>query len=306
MTKVTDGHQLEKLVAYVEQTLIPKGFRVELNRIQYDSAGTAMAEFDIEVRGKVGTGEIAWLIECRDRPSDGAAPGSWIEQLVGRRDRFQFNKVTAVSTTGFSPAARQYAAESGIDLREVKSIDPKEFSWLDMEYMTFRERVHNLKNATINIVGGQPGEAVAEFIRIVRSSNYDTPFLVNSTGATTTVMGVFFHTTQQIESLWDQMLPNGEPKPVDITAAFREEDHLSVITSHGNVAVGSIRLVGELFIREKLVAPETFKYQQAATGSTISEIVTFPTELNNKPVAIEIHKIAGEEYMNVLLRVKDE
>lgn len=99
-----DGTQLEALVAFVEETLLPQGFEVKTNNRIFNDEGIQIAEFDVEVRGKIGSTNIAWLIECRDRPKSGAAPSSWIERLVGRRTRFQFNKVTAVSTTGFSKA----------------------------------------------------------------------------------------------------------------------------------------------------------------------------------------------------------
>lgn len=36
---------------------------------------------------------------------------SWIEQLVGRRARFGFNKVTAVSITGFATGAAEFASK---------------------------------------------------------------------------------------------------------------------------------------------------------------------------------------------------
>src|SRR5688572_22043390 len=101
----SDGKALEALVAFVEQTLLPSGFDIKTNKLVRDGDGNLIAEFDVQIRGKVGSTEIAWLIECRDRPSDGPQPGAWIEQLVGRRDRFLFNKVTAVSTTGFAVGA---------------------------------------------------------------------------------------------------------------------------------------------------------------------------------------------------------
>ena len=69
----------------------------------------------------------------QDGPTEGPAPASWIEQLKGRRSRFGFNKVTAVSTTGFSKAARDFAKREGIETREVKALTPEHFTdWLVM------------------------------------------------------------------------------------------------------------------------------------------------------------------------------
>lgn len=132
----SDGKQLEGLVSFVETTLLPQGFDVKTNERIYNDEGIQVAEFDIEIRGKVGSTSIAWLIECRDRPGQGPAPGSWIEQLVGRRIRFGFNKVTAVSTTGFAQGAIEFAQEQGIELREVKSLVAEEFAdWLVIRYL---------------------------------------------------------------------------------------------------------------------------------------------------------------------------
>jgi len=134
----SDGKQLEAVVAFVEEALIPHGFTVTTNRKVFNDHGVQIAEFDVEVRGRVGSTDIVWLIECRDRPSQGAAPGAWIEQLVGRRDRFGFNKVTAVSTTGFAPGAEEYARGRGIETRVVTAIDPIHFAkWIEFS-TTFR------------------------------------------------------------------------------------------------------------------------------------------------------------------------
>lgn len=116
------GKQLEKLVQEIEQHLLPHGFTVEPRKQIYNRAGTQIAELDLVITGTIGSSSIFWLIECRDRPSDGPAPGAWIEQLVGRRERFNIDKVFAVSTTGFAEGARQYAEEKGIVLRTVEDI----------------------------------------------------------------------------------------------------------------------------------------------------------------------------------------
>lgn len=116
-----DGKSLEELVAFVEQLHLPTGFTIKpRERVVVDCV--QIAELDILIEGPVGSTSFEWLIECRDRPSEGAQGGDWIEQLVGRRDRFRLDKVTAVSTTGFSAPAREYAKEKGIELREVRSL----------------------------------------------------------------------------------------------------------------------------------------------------------------------------------------
>ena len=118
-----NGKQLEGLVALIEKLHLPPAFDVKTNeRVFYQ--GIQVAEFDIEIRGRLGTTDVVWLIECRDRPTEGPAPASWVEQLVGRRTRFGFNKVTAVSTTGFAKGASDFAQKEGIETREVRTLAP--------------------------------------------------------------------------------------------------------------------------------------------------------------------------------------
>lgn len=96
------GKHLEEFVKQIESFLLPQGFTIDSRERVFNDEGIQIAEFDIVIEGKVGSAPFKMLIECRDRPSDGPAPGSWIEQLVGRRSRFDFDKVVAVSTTGFA------------------------------------------------------------------------------------------------------------------------------------------------------------------------------------------------------------
>ena len=69
-----DGKSLEALVAFIEKLHLPSGFEVKTNEKIIDDSGVQIAEFDVEMRCKLGTTEMAWLIECRDRPSAGRAP----------------------------------------------------------------------------------------------------------------------------------------------------------------------------------------------------------------------------------------
>lgn len=123
-----DGSELERLVKIIEGCVLSKGFSVESRKPVYNDRGIQIAELDIVITGKIGSATFKWLIECRDRPSDGPAPGSWIEQLAGRRSRFNFDKVMAVSTTGFAIGAKEEAERTGIDLRLFQNLTYDEVS----------------------------------------------------------------------------------------------------------------------------------------------------------------------------------
>lgn len=117
----SDGRALERLVADLKALLLGTGFTVAGNDRVFDNEGNQLAEFDVTIEGRFGSTRFKWLIECRDRPSEGPAPGSWIQQLAGRRQQFDFDKIVAVSTTGFSPGATHAARELNVTLRTVIS-----------------------------------------------------------------------------------------------------------------------------------------------------------------------------------------
>jgi hypothetical protein len=122
-----DGKQLEQLVKLVEGMSLPPGFTVETNRPVYNEDKVQIAELDILVTGIVGTIKYRTLFECRDRPSEGAAPGAWIQQLIGRRQVLDLTAVVAVSTTGFSQGAIEFAEKGNVSLRSVDSLTEEDF-----------------------------------------------------------------------------------------------------------------------------------------------------------------------------------
>lgn len=97
------GNQLEMLVERIEKALLPAGFTVtRRERVFDEETRKQIAEFDVVISGKLGSSSLRWLIQCRDRPSAGRIGAPWLYELVGYRNRFQFDKVFAVSTTGFT------------------------------------------------------------------------------------------------------------------------------------------------------------------------------------------------------------
>lgn len=307
---MNDGKQLEALVAFVEERMLPEGYDVKTNQRIYNDDGVQVAEFDVEIMGKLGTTDISWLIECRDRPGSGPAPGSWIEQLVGRRSRFGFNKVTAVSTTGFAEGAQEFARQQGIELRVVEALTPDAFSWLQPGHMSFVERRTNLESAKILVNEGTPEELRAALQRVVVSADGSAKILRSiRTGDSHTVANAFLGVVEH-QQLFSGVEPNAPGKKVTLHVQYSsDDDHFVVETELGEVRVEVIVFHGELTAVETLVPVHaTNKYRNLETGETISQVASFaPHDISGTRMALEFHRMGedGETYV-VLRKAQDD
>ena len=301
----SDGKQLEALVSFVEETLVPPGFDVKANSRVFNDEGVQIAEFDIEIRGKMGSTSIAWLIECRDRPGQGAAPGSWIEQLVGRRDRFAFNKVTAVSTTGFAAGAAEYARRAGIELREVQNLDPTSFeSWLQISEMTQVKRIYDLEHANIIISSSEPENVQGAAQRTIKGASGNDPVFVRAlTKERVTVTQAFMGVVQAEPSAFDGVLVD-HPKKVCVNAHYPGDDHFYIETEAGNARVDRIEFFGELRIEETRVpVVRTVEYRHVDTGEVISQLAAFaPHLIGGMNFAVELHRMGEDGETHVIMR----
>lgn len=307
----SDGKQLEALVEFVEKTLLPDGFTVSKNERIFNDDGVQIAEFDLEIRGKVGSTDIVWLIECRDRPTSGPAPGAWIEQLVGRRSRFGFNKITAVSTTGFAAGAIEFALTSGIEVREVKSLEPDEFSdWLYIRHVGQVTRLTNLKHAKVLIdesEGENKRHALEEFMREVDGG---VAFLKSSSsGELVTPAIAFSSAASGTKGIFDELVENGPEIDIKIHATYTDEDHFVIDTAEGSVKVRTIIFVGGIRLTKELIPLfSTSEYRQVDTGEVISQVASFaPQSIHGMKFSTEIHKMgdSGETHI-IMRRLKDD
>lgn len=307
---MNDGKQLEGLVAFVERTMLPEGYDVKTNHRIYNEDGIQVAEFDVEIRGRLGTTDIAWLIECRDRPGSGPAPGSWIEQLVGRRSRFGFNKVTAVSTTGFAEGAQEFAKQQGVELRVVEALTPDAFSWLQPGHMSFLEQRADLQNAKILINDATSEELQAALQNILVSADSSAKILRSiKTGDSQTVANAFLGIVEH-QHLFDGIPANSPAKEVTLHVQYTGvDDHFVVETELGDVRVEVIVFHGKLTVTETLVPIDvTTKYRNLETGETISQVASFaPHDFAGTRMALEFHRMGedGETYV-VFRKAQDD
>jgi Restriction endonuclease len=301
-----DGKQLEALVSFVEETFVPEGFKVTTNDRVFNDDGIQIAEFDVLVQGKVGTTEFQWLIECRDRPSSGAAPTSWIEQLVGRRVRFNLNKVTAVSTTGFAAGAHEFAQTQGIELREVRALTPDDFAdWLALRFISNTVRHTSLSGIYFALEPNTPQELYDALASELASFSGDTPLLrATSNGEMISPAQAFSGVASANPDLFEGLEPNGVAKLVRVVNRYPDHDHFEISTKAGVVSIKEISFTGEVRLNEfKLPIIYTGEYRDSKTGAPISQVVTYaPQSIMGQKFSTELHKMAQTGETHVILR----
>lgn len=301
-----DGKRLEALVAFVEKTLVPQGFKVTTNDRVLTDEGIQIAEFDVLVQGPIGTSEFQWLIECQDRPSSGAAPCSWIEQLVGRRTRFNLSKITAVSTTGFAAGVHEFAQAQAIELREVKALLPEHFAdWLRMDYITNTVRQTSLSGAYFDLRPDTSAELQEALAALFPTFDGQRPILRSvTTGELVTLARAFSAVAEANQELFGGLEVNGEPKSVRVFNKYPENDHFLIDTPVGAVHVQGIEFVGELGLKKtRLPIVHTAEYRDVRTGEPIDQVVTYaPQSIMGEKFCVELHKLALTGKTHVTLR----
>lgn len=305
----SDGKYLEDLVAFIEQLHLPEGFKVEKRKRIFNEAGVQMSELDIEIRGPVGSTEFSWLIECRDRPSEGSAGGEWIEQLVGRRDRYCFGRVSAVSTSGFSSSAIEYAKTKGIELKSVNVLDVSEFAdWLLCSTMTCTTRLHAVKHMTLYpLESATEAERSALSERIKQAAPENTILKSSKTGLLCKNGEAFVNVVD--ESLFDGLIPGGPSRPVQYLVDYvNDDDHFVVSTDAGDIRIGRILFVGELSVSQRMLSlANAREYGSAVSGDIISQTAeSEPILVGDTKVVFGFHHIAKNGTTVLSIRRIDE
>jgi hypothetical protein len=298
------GKSLEILVRVVEEILLPKGFNVTVRERVYNDESIQIAELDVIVTGRLGSTQLNWLIECRDRPSDGPVPGSWIEQLVGRRDRFKFNKVTAVSTTGFSAGAIEYADEAGIEIRSVDEISEQVVSdWFRATEMHVTVSRGDLAGISLFLSPKISEEKKERYLEILGQISMKDEFLTH-TGTSSLVS--FHDAWQQVlnenKHLFNGIEPEGEPRSAKVMVNYTNPDSRYRIEFEGDrYQVERILFDASLSVEVMdLPIAKIVEYSDVGEGKSISQSIHFDLELEDKSMDIAIHRVAGSSNAFIL------
>lgn len=286
------GKHLENLVKQIESLLLPAGFTIESRERIFNDEGIQIAEFDIVITGKIGSSPIKILIECRDRPTEGPAPASWIEQLVGRRIRFKFDKVVAVSTTGFSNGAKQFAHESGIEYRLLDNTLN-----LDAIASWFRHEVYAQQGLLKDVKLGVRDEANLKILNKALDTTkcIDAKELVlihESSGETINIATIWGNVFQAHLSLFTGLSP-GDTKRVEISMDYeRANDKYQLPTDEGLLVLDKIIFEAEFSI--KSVLPSQISQYSQEAGNPIAESVHYAIDKGDGMAELIWYKLGTE------------
>ena len=301
-----DGKKLEALVAFVEKTFNKDGCVVITNDKVYNDKGEQIAEFDAIITKPKGEGSFKWLIECRDRPSSGSAPASWIEQLIGRKERFKFDKVTAVSTTGFSPGARDRAEFGQIELREMKELSPEEFGdWLTVYYQHVLSQHFDLINAEVFVEN--PSEevifALNDALQKMQNGTSTGFFLPahNKYVDANILLNNLLSTSSEIRNI-----PFSDvPVHVSINAEYiNDADTVTLVTNLGTIRVIKIKFDIRLTFTQHNAPIWASEYRVHQHDKKISDVATAYYDLGDQEIKVQMHKPTsgeGESYIEATI-----
>lgn len=285
---INKGTGLEIFVSEIEKVFATHPVDVSINRKTFLNDGTQLAEFDVIVEGKVGTSQVKLLLECRNRPSEGAAPGSWIEQLVGRRNLHGFDKVIAVSTTGFSSGARELAAAGGIELREVAEDSLESVSeWFALNEFTVIRRRMDLSSVYFGLSGVEE-KAVAAHKNAIADGK--AKFLTPD-GRRVRPKDMFFGVVSSNEQLYQDLEP-GQRKSVSILARYDPADRFVLESDSGEAEISEIHFKGELWIEEntQAVTPTVRRYENVTAHELITRTASFSLEVGEHNLELAFHR----------------
>jgi len=145
------GKMFEILVAQLEELLSNKEITIQSPDYIYDQAAERKREVDISIKGRIGSVDALFIIECRDHKK--VQGSDWIEQLFQKTKDICANGVIAVSSSGFSAPAQIKAKKLGIELRTFKMFDPNEvIEWMEEITVEVMEHKFTIKKVGIGLI----------------------------------------------------------------------------------------------------------------------------------------------------------
>lgn len=278
------GRALELLVARLEAVAAMGEAQVTSPDFILGKSSQVKREIDVSVRSKVGSTEVLVMFECRDRA--GSEDVTWIEQIATKRDDVGASVAVAVTTAGFSAAAKNMASSKSIQLRTVSEITPEDvMSWCRLEHIdvhVVQTKAHNLSVSAFadmpQLVSVSPLHRLDDLSRTGMEVPFATLWDVRSSTNNSPV-GAEWLTGSQLHQMGLDMAQESGKMPdaadwtaVAVTISSQESPRVAVNTIHGLFPLAEVRAEAMLRV-SKHKCPVSLQ-EVAGEGGSKTQVVS--------------------------------
>jgi hypothetical protein len=152
-------NDFQRQILVLEQALAGDGATAAESVMVRNRSTKREREVDVVITQEIGGREWRMAVECRDtrRPQD----TPWIEQLKSKYEHLGMHRVIAVSRSGFTDPAREYAYQVGIETMSFDEAKNTEWQSIfdDINFISMcRYRIHGSRSRTVLCFPRELGE----------------------------------------------------------------------------------------------------------------------------------------------------
>jgi hypothetical protein len=296
------GRDLERLAAFLEKSLGPKGIQVTSSDFIGGKVSKSKREIDVSLRSRVGSTEVLVIMECRDRVE--IEDVTWIEQIAKKMEDVSADKAVAVTSVGFTSGAVNAAKMYNIELRTFEEINPEEvLLWFEMKDFEIHKQRCNLLRCEIHL-RGEISELPKEFIaKVTPPMNIRLPIFRRKKDGQLI----------SLENLWNSLPQQevfsniGEQKKVRrLHINLTGEGILQIPNSPDPLEIDYVDIVAELWIEVEKKPLKSVKFYKEE-DKVIAKTADFEAfECMGKELIFGLHQFPETGEQIVSLRLKEE
>ena len=274
----SDADTSQFIFKQLQTFLGPDGFTVKSPYPLFEE-GKERGQVDIGIYGRVGAfAQSLWAVEFKKKQADDDV--TWIQELRGKREQFNIQRMMAASTTGFSPAAIRSANKLGIELVRID----------DREAVTITNWLQSIEFEFVNRYWETNGVVDVRTDPVYRRNESITSGRILREEGSTNLISVVEYMAPDVERLLDSLITN----------EVREVVLVYVTPAHDGQSKGSFSTVRPLAAND-VVEIIPFKHPvDIAVDSRMSRLVGM-----SLPIKLRNDLVRGKVLLSVYRNMKD-
>jgi hypothetical protein len=294
------GRDLELLIQSLEKMDLT-GATIKSPDFIFDKVADEEREVDVSIRTKVGSHDILIIFECRDHKSNNGP--AWIEQLIQKTKDLGANKVVAVSSSGFTNAAKRKAKQNNIELRTVQEITYQEiFSWFSASDIPVISTKYVIKEIFLDSEDPNLQKDLASLENYEKQLEASFKFISQDEGKTLLSIHDLFSRVKEKNNIFSCL--NEQQKRTTVRVKLTPEDNTGylLVVDDCRIRVNCLIITLELWLEEtqyNLSSKKVYKNDD----KTLSQVLTFTDETTKRAIRLLL-KEAGDE-KSIVIQAKN-